>query len=505
MNARTKLTRKIWFPGMICLLLPLLLTACGRWKIEMVPLDVPMGTASSMPTSDTPRPTVTPLGVESAPATKPSQMVNVAAIKTQAARDVIVQLTASAPATTSAAVTSLTPAPFITKATARLTDTPIPPTAIPRPTATLIPPTSTSASPSELTANVTQGPALQFPRMIHTATRLRDGNILIVGGSRTTAQFLADVEVFDPATGISRRVASLHTPRYAHTATLLPDGRVLVVGGYNLPTQWLVDAEVYDPAADTWTVVPPLYPHGNDHTATLMKDGRVLIVGGGIGDSVHTERVEIFDPLHNTWTEAQPLESDRYAHTAQLLDDGRVLIAGGVAARGAPNRGDALLYDPQANAWTATGPMVKPRLFGESVRLPDGRVLVTGGPSVESRASLKILASAEIYDPVSNAWTAAANPSEARYQHALVLLPDGQILAIGGMRDWGCCWTDNSYVREIESYDPVANRWRIVGKLPQPRADAAVTPLLDGRVWVTGGRYMDTPSSDTWLIGLATP
>ena len=360
----------------------------------------------------------------------------------------------------------------------------------------------TATPPPKITSDVTQGIDLLFPRMGHTATRLSDGRILVVGGSWATDQFLADVELFDPATGQTSRVAPLHTPRHAHTATLLPDGRVLVVGGYNRPTQWLDDAEVYDPAVNTWTVVPPLYSHGSGHTATLMNDGRVLIVGGGIGDSIHTNRVEIFSPQTNAWTEALPLESGRWAHTAQLLKDGRVLVAGGTAPSGAPNRGDALVYNPQANTWTTTGPMVIPRFCNESVQLPDGRVLITGGVPLESREALTITASAEIYDPASNAWTAAADLSQARYSHILVRLADDQILAVGGVRDWDNRWTENSFVREIERYDSVANKWRIVGKLPQPRANSTATLLLDGRVWVTGGRYMGTHSSDTWLISL---
>ncbi|HSN74672.1 MAG TPA: kelch repeat-containing protein [Anaerolineae bacterium] len=234
-----------------------------------------------------------------------------------------------------------------------------------------------------------------------------------------------------------------------------------------------------------------------------MKDGRVLVVGGGIASSTTTERVDIFDPKTNVWTEAQPLKSDRASHTAALLNDGRVLVAGGISAndRGSrPAGGDAWLYDPQTDTWTATGPMVTPRLDSASVRLPDGRVLVSGGFTYEDPVP-KIWASTEIYDPASNTWTAAANLAQARYTHALVLLPDGQVLAVGGARDADYLWNGNSFVPEIERYDPAANEWRIVGELPEPRAFATATLLPDGRVWLAGGRNDTTSFSDTWLIG----
>jgi hypothetical protein len=386
MTTKTRLSHGTLFPFTLLLLLPLLLTACDNWTIEIAASSPPRPTSSSSPASNTPRLTVTPLGMQSASATGPSQTpVDVAAIKTQTAQDVIAQLTASTPTAASDSTTSLTREPVIAPTSTRLADTPIPPTTIPRPTNTLIPPTSTPAPPYKLTVNVTPGTALLFPRMWHTATRLSDGRILVVGGSWATDQYLAEVEIFDPATGQTRRVAPLHTARHAHSATLLPDGRVLVVGGYSRPTQWLDDAEVYDPVADTWTVVPPRYSHGVGHTATLMNDGRVLVVGGAIGGGVTTKRVEIFDPQTNAWTAALPLESDRYAHTANLLNDGRVLVVGGdTGVEDVPVVSDALLYNPQTNTWTVTEPMVKMRLMAQSVLLPDGRVLVTGGFPQES-------------------------------------------------------------------------------------------------------------------------
>ena len=352
--------------------------------------------------------------------------------------------------------------------------------------------------------SVKPGASLPIPRTRHTATRLSNGWILLVGGQQAVDGSLADVDLVNPAAALITPVAPLRTPRHDHSATLLPDGRVLVVGGYTLPQQWLADAEVYDPAADTWTVVPPGYSHGTAHTATLMKDGRVLVVGGGIGNGVATEQVEIFNPQTNSWATAMSLESDRVNHTAVLLDDGRVLVAGGTKADGGASAGgDALLYDPQANSWAATGPMVKPRQLAQSVRLPDGRVLIAGGMTLADKPAQTISTSAEIYDPASNLWTAAAALAEARYAYVLALLPNGQALAVGGARDYDCCWTEGSFVRTIEVYNPLANQWRAAGELPRPGAYAAAALLPNGRLWVAGGQAGQSGATFwfyTWLI-----
>jgi len=373
------------------------------------------------------------------------------------------------------------------------------PTSIPMDKVTPIP-------PLELPVDVPIEMAPPLPRALHTATLLSDGRVLPVGGSIQPNVQLADVEIFDPATGISTRVAPLHTPRHDHTATLLFDGRVLVIGGANRQQQWLDDAEVYDPFMDVWTVVPMLTSHGVQHTATLMNDGRVLVVGGSIGSSQQTDSVEIFDPQTNSWSDVMPLASDRASHTAQLLDDGRVLVAGGGSAIGVPAGGDALVYDPQTDSWIATGPMVNPRIFGESVQLSDGRVLVVGGinliDTLQEGTNRNSSVSAEIYNPASNGWEATGDLSQARYGHVMLLLLNGRVMVGGGTVNGDCCWTDDSYAHEIEVYDQWTGLWDTVEELPQAGVYSAGVLLSDGRLLITGGEtgeYGTTFLSDKWF------
>lgn len=378
---------------------------------------------------------------------------------------------------------------------------PITETTPPSQAATAAPAVTQLTQPDARPYTVSPGGLLHTPRMWHTATSLADGRVLLVGGSQAVDDFLTEVDILDPTTGQTSQAAPLHRPRHAHSATLLQDGRVLVVGGYAVPWRWLDDAEVYDPVGNTWTVVPPLYSHGVTHTATVMNDGRVLVVGGNIGNGQFTARVEIFDPQTNVWSEAQPLPAERADHTALLLKNGRVLVAGGQTDANGLAGGDALLYDPQADTWTATAPMVKPRIWAQPALLADGRVLVAGGMTLEDMPANTFSASAEVYDPASNAWSAAGFMAQPRYSHFLFPLPDGQVVAFGGARDGDCCWNGDSFVREIEIYDPTANLWRVVGELPQPRAQAAAAALLDGCIWLSGGRWFyTTHAADSWLI-----
>jgi N-acetylneuraminic acid mutarotase len=387
-------------------------------------------------------------------------------------------------------------------ATAIPTTTAVPPPIVPvvSPVQSSEPIQLTTAPMPILSGTVNPGFSMAIPRTRHTATRLENGKILIVGGSVEGDDFALDEEIIDPSTGTSSWAAPLHTIRHDHSAILLPNGRILVVGGYNLPYQWLGDAEIYDPKLDVWTVIPPRYPHGTSHTATLMQDGRVLVVGGCIGSGICTEKVETFDPRTNRWMDALPLAEDRGGQTTQNLNNGKVLVAGGNTANNKiPNDGTALVYDPQGNTWTKTGPMNFPRTLTKSAKLPDGKVLVAGGIVIGSDPP-SISDAVEIYDPDTNLWKPVPSMSQARYGFILDTLSNGQIVAAGGSRDYECCWTSDSYVHEVEVFNPSTEQWSVIGELPGPSFLATSIKLSDGRVWIAGGQVGDLVTDKTWLI-----
>ena len=60
--------------------------------------------------------------------------------------------------------------------------------------------------------------------VMHTATLLPNGKVLVAGGNGTSA------ELYDPALGTWTPTGNLNTVRFGHTATLLPNGKVLLAG-----------------------------------------------------------------------------------------------------------------------------------------------------------------------------------------------------------------------------------------------------------------------------------
>jgi N-acetylneuraminic acid mutarotase len=126
--------------------------------------------------------------------------------------------------------------------------------------------------------------SLHTPRYYHTATLLSDGTVLVIGGATNGPEIFPDpgtpsVEVYDPATGTWTVNGSLIGQRLLHTATLLPDGNLVVAGGWPDPYStytW----ELYDPATQTWTFTGSLHTGRQNHMTTLLANGTVLVAGG---------------------------------------------------------------------------------------------------------------------------------------------------------------------------------------------------------------------------------
>ena len=77
--------------------------------------------------------------------------------------------------------------------------------------------------------------SLGIGRYGHTATLLSSGEVLIAGGERIDDDgfdiALSSAEIYNPATGRCHPTGSMRTARKHHTATLLRDGQVLLAGG----------------------------------------------------------------------------------------------------------------------------------------------------------------------------------------------------------------------------------------------------------------------------------
>ena len=140
-------------------------------------------------------------------------------------------------------------------------------------------------------------------RSFPTASVLHDGRVLVTGGSHTGAGPAAmrrTAEIYDPATNTWSPAGQFAVNRAGHSATVLKDGRVLVVGGAG-PASTIAQAEIYDPEKNVWSPAGSLTLARTGHSAATMSDGRVIVAGGWSDDGRAGHLVELFDPRVGTW------------------------------------------------------------------------------------------------------------------------------------------------------------------------------------------------------------
>lgn len=240
----------------------------------------------------------------------------------------------------------------------------------------------------------------------------------------------------------------------------------------------------------TTTTTGKLITGREEHTATLLPNGKVLIAGGyDVGTA------ELYDDATGRFTAAGTLVSaPRWGHAATLLPNGKVLIAGGVSSDSLHliDLDDAELYDPVSGAFSPTGSFAIGKVSGfSSTLLANGRVLFAGLNGSGG-------GTAELYDPVSGTFSATGKLVTIRRGHTATLLPDGKVLLTGGTD------ANTNYLASAELYDPTTGTFNATGSLSDARADHTATLLPNGKVLVVGGNFVSTLLTSAELYDPAT-
>ncbi|HHI67857.1 MAG TPA: kelch-like protein [Planctomycetes bacterium] len=124
------------------------------------------------------------------------------------------------------------------------------------------------------------------------------------------------------------------------------------------------------------------------------------------------------------------------------------------------------------------------RGFCSTIRLKDGRFLLVGGGTGDVTKLGAPTATCEIYDPGTGKFSLTGSLSQARAMASLFLLPDGRVLAAGGVK--GNLLSPLS-LTSTEVYDPAKGTWKAGPPLAQGRAGAAECLLPDGTFFLMGG------------------
>ncbi|MEV6326871.1 kelch motif-containing protein [Streptomyces sp. NPDC051909] len=247
---------------------------------------------------------------------------------------------------------------------------------------------------------------------------------------------------FDPKAERYIPVAPMKDARWYPTLVTLDDGRVLAVSGLNDVGDVVPgDNEIYDPKTKKWSKGPfryfPTYP-----ALFLTKGGKLLYTGSnaGYGPADKGREPGLWDLKKNAFTKLPGLtDPDQLETSASLMlppaQDQKVMVLGGGGVGESPNstaRTSIIDLSKDSPVFTDGPALPQGTRYLASVLMPDDTVFTSGGSEQYRGSGGSDILKSQFYDPRSNAFSEAAEPTVGRNYHSeALLLPDGRVATFG--------------------------------------------------------------------------
>lgn len=209
-------------------------------------------------------------------------------------------------------------------------------------------------------------------------------------------------------------------------------------------------------------------------------------VAGEVSAALH-----VFDPFTNTWTALTSADVPRTGALGAVIA-GKLLVIGGENAEG-----DAVasveMYDPNTDTWSSVADLSVPRT-NAIAGVVGGKVHVAGGENADGA-----LASMEVYNHITDAWSMGPALPEARTEAAGAANEDGFLFVLGGRGT-----VDGAPEGSNFMYDSSAEEWLRGRPLPVRSADA-VGGDCAGHIYVAGGLGPgDVPLASTFRLNMGS-
>lgn len=141
-------------------------------------------------------------------------------------------------------------------------------------------------------------------------------------------------------------------------------------------------------------------------------------------------------------------------------------------------------------AWTSAAPMPNPRNHMAGIAL-NGVIYAIGGQHL-GQESTGNQTEVDTYTAGQGWKPAASLPQPTGHLGAATVVWNGRIVVVGGAT------TGDVKSDRVFEYDPGADRWSDLTRLPAPR-QAVVAGVIDNGLLVTGGENTSGPTNTTWL------
>jgi len=315
--------------------------------------------------------------------------------------------------------------------------------------------------------------------------------------------------IFDPATGNSTLTLVTNTAHdmFCPGIANLPDGRIFVNGGSSD-----TKTSIFDPSTLSWSAGPPMNIGRGYNASVTLTNGGVFTIGGSWDPNQGNKNGETWLP--NTGWQLNSAVLASYFLTADVagvyradnhgwlfaVSNARVFHAG-------PSR-DMYWIDTAGNGnvtWAGQRGADADAMNGNAVMYDIGKILTIGGaPNYDTNWAS---ANANLID--INGGTVKvrqiAAMAYARAYHNSVVLPNGQVVVIGG-QTYPVPFSDDRAVLTPELWDPATEKFQLLAPMATPRNYHSVALLLpDGRVLSGGGGLCGSCSTNHPSVEILTP
>ncbi len=375
-----------------------------------------------------------------------------------------------------------------------------------------------------------------------SSVAMADGSIVLMGGWSGGIR-KNDVwrSMDNGVTWAQMNASAGWTGRYGHSSVAISDGSIVLLGGND--GSYRNDVWLSTNNGVTWTQMNASagWTGRSGHSSVVMADGSIVLMGG---TSAGMNKNDVWRSMDNgaTWTKANASAgwTGRYGHSSVAISDGNIVLLGGNDGNSLKN--DTWRYNPAGSSvqnpshtYSTTGTysvtLQASNADGSNSTTKSGYVTVTALPAPNTAFSgTPITGNAPLAvtftdlstntptgwswffgdEDYSGAWTKVNNSAgwSARKGHAGVVLPDGNIVIIGGedgfgyrsdiwiSADKGATWTQQA----------AASGW-------SPRYVHSSVVMPNGSILLIGGDdgnlkndvWISTDKGATWTQQTNTP
>ena len=276
-----------------------------------------------------------------------------------------------------------------------------------------------------------------------------NGRFVAYGG---LSNYIAQGYFFSYNPGSDEWIALPKSPQPVHHAACVGyQDKFFVFGGFHKPDEatkvWapVNSTWMFDFATMRWEAKAPM-PTKRGALAAAMVGTKAYVIGGstipawandikGFTPAFGGEQSsanEVYDVLEDRWVNANPMLTGRNHHAIGAIGSKIYVVGGRVGSAfvgSSTNIAANEEYDTVKGTWRPRWLMPTPR-SGCVGAVLNGHLHVIGGEGIQG-PFIGVFRANEVYDPVSNSWTVAANMLTARHAFAIATIGDRIYTATG--------------------------------------------------------------------------